>query len=333
MILERIRRGERIEHYETARKRKDGSSIVISLTVSPVKNGEGRIVGASKIARDITERKREEARERALMAELTFMNRAAAGELSASIAHELNQPLTGIVTRASAARRWLAAERLDIDKARAALDQIENAGHRAADIIRNVRAVFKKDTHEKLPVDVNRLILEVLSSGEIEFKKHQIEVHTDLDDRLPSVTGNRVQLQQVILNLVMNAIEAMHSAQPRRLHVQSRLSKPDVVHVSIEDTGTGIDPANVDRIFKPLFTTKAMAWEWVFPSVIRSSRATTGGSGCRRAPLAVQSFNLNSRPIDKGRLGTMAARVKCKELSLSISLPVWPTSGLPPGGL
>jgi PAS domain S-box-containing protein len=100
MILERVRRGERIEHYETVRKRKDGSSIVVSLTVSPVKNVEGRIVGASKIARDITERKRAEARERALMAELTSMNRAAtAGELSASLAHELKQPLTGIVTR------------------------------------------------------------------------------------------------------------------------------------------------------------------------------------------------------------------------------------------
>jgi two-component system sensor kinase FixL len=257
MILERIRRGDRIEHYETVRQRKDGSSIVVSLTVSPVKNVEGRIVGASKIARDITERKRAEARERALMAELTSMNRAAtAGELSASLAHELKQPLTGIVTRASAARHWLAADNLNIDKVRAALDQIETAGHRAADIIRNVCAVFKKDTHERKPVDVNRVIVEVMSLGEIEFKKHQIEVRTELDNRLPSVTGNRVQLQQVILNVVMNAIEAMHSAQPRRLRIQSGLSKPDVVHVSIADTGIGIDPANADEIFKPLFTTK-----------------------------------------------------------------------------
>jgi two-component system, LuxR family, sensor kinase FixL len=258
MILERIRRGERIGHYETVRRRKDGSSIVVSLTVSPVKNAGGRIVGASKIARDITERKRAEARERALMAELTFMNRAAtAGELSASLAHELKQPLTGIVTRAGAARRWLAAENPNIDKARAALDQIETAGFRAADIIRNVSAVFKKDTHERKPVDVNRIIVEVMSLGEIEFKKHQIEVHTELDNRLPSVTGNRVQLQQVILNVVVNAIEAMHSVQPRRLLIQSGLSKPDVVHVSIADTGIGIDPANAEAIFKPLFTTKA----------------------------------------------------------------------------
>jgi len=256
-ILERIRCGERIKPFETVRMRQDGSLLDISLTVSPLRDAAGRIIGASKIARDITERKLAEARERALMAELTFMNRAAtAGELSASLAHELKQPLTAIVTRAGAARHWLAAETLNIDKARAALDKIETAGHRAGDIIKNVSAVFKKDTHERNPVDVNRIILEVMSLGEIEFKNHRIEVHTKLDDRLPRVIGNRVQLQQVILNVVMNAVEAMHSAQPRRLHIQSGLSKPDVVHVSIADTGIGIDPANADAIFKPLYTTK-----------------------------------------------------------------------------
>jgi len=192
------------------------------------------------------------------VSELTQMNRiAAAGELSASIAHELNQPLTGIVTTAGAAGRWLAAEPPDIDKARAALGQIVNAGHHAGDIIKNVRAVFKKDTHEKTPVDVNEIILEVLALGQDELKRHQIDVHTELDDGLPRVTGNQVQLQQVILNLIMNAIEAMHSAEPRRLRIQTDLSKPDVVHVLIEDTGAGIDPTNLARIFKPLFTTKA----------------------------------------------------------------------------
>ncbi len=203
-------------------------------------------------------RQRVEIVARDAVAELTQMNRiAAAGELSASIAHELNQPLTGIVTRASAARRWLAAERPDINKLRELMEQIENAGHRAADIIQNVRAVFKNDTLEKISVDVNRIISEVLALGKNEFQKHQIEVHADLDDRLPSVTGNRVQLQQVILNLVMNAVEAMHSAEIHELRVQSRLSKPDVVHVSIADTGTGIDPSDLDQVFKPLFTTKA----------------------------------------------------------------------------
>ncbi len=153
-------------------------------------------------------RRRAEAMARDTMTELTQVNRlAAAGELSASIAHEINQPLTGIVSRAGAARRWLAGETPKIDKA--------------------------------------------------QIRKYRIELRTELDDRLPSVTGNEVQLQQVILNLLMNAVEAMHFTQPRVLCIQSRLSKPEVVHVSIEDTGNGIDPSEGDRIFKPLFTTKA----------------------------------------------------------------------------
>jgi signal transduction histidine kinase len=203
-------------------------------------------------------RRRAEAMARDTMSELTQVNRlAAAGELSASIAHEINQPLTGIVSRAGAARRWLAGENPQIDKAQAALDQIERASLRASEIIKNIRAIFKRDAHDRVPVDINRIILAVVALGLHEIRKHRIELRTELDDRLPSVTGNEVQLQQVILNLLMNAVEAMHFTNPRVLCIQSRLSKPEVVHVSIEDTGNGIDPSEGDRIFKPLFTTKA----------------------------------------------------------------------------
>jgi signal transduction histidine kinase len=203
-------------------------------------------------------RRRAEAIARDTMSELTQVNRlAAAGELSASIAHEINQPLTGIVSRAGAARRWLAGENPEIDKVQAALDQIQRAGLRASEIIKNIREIFKRDTHDRVPVDINRIILAVVALGRHEIKKHQIALRTELDDRLPSVTGNEVQLQQVILNLLMNAVEAMHFAHPRVLRIQSRLSRPEVVHVSIEDTGNGIGPSEGDRIFKPLFTTKA----------------------------------------------------------------------------
>jgi signal transduction histidine kinase len=191
------------------------------------------------------------------MSELTKMNRlAAAGELSASIAHEVNQPLTGIVTRAGAARRWLAGEKPEIDRARAALDQIERAGLHASEIIQNVRAIFKRDPQNKAPLDINRIILSVVALGRHELQRHQIELQTELDDRLPSITGNEVQLQQVILNLVMNAVEAMHFARPRVLRIQSNRSKSGAVCVSIEDNGGGIEPSQVERIFKPLFTTK-----------------------------------------------------------------------------
>lgn len=202
-------------------------------------------------------RRRAERRVRDTMSELTQMNRlATAGELSASIAHEINQPLTGIILRATAALRWLAAERPDIAKARELLADIANAGHRASEIVVSIRAMFKKEANERGPVDINHLITTVLAIVRIDLRKNGIALRTQLDEHLPIVECDRVQIQQVVLNLVMNAIDSMHSLEPRVLEIRSEPSKPDFVHVSIEDTGTGVDPSDVDRIFKPLFTTK-----------------------------------------------------------------------------
>jgi C4-dicarboxylate-specific signal transduction histidine kinase len=224
------------------------------------------------------------------MTELTYMNRsAAAGQLSASIAHEVMQPLTGITTRASAALRWLRAETPNLEKAGAALEQIVSAGHRASDIITSVRAMFRKDTSERrLPVDINGIIRTVLAIVRIDLQKNDVELQTQLDERVPVVEGDNVQLQQVVLNLVMNAIEAMQSVRPRVLKVKSEQSNSEMVRVSIEDTGTGIDPSNHNRVFSPLFTTKERGMGmglsicqsiienhngriWVSPSVTRGS--------------------------------------------------------------
>jgi C4-dicarboxylate-specific signal transduction histidine kinase len=202
-------------------------------------------------------RNRAEVLARNSMSELTHMNRVAtAGELSASIAHEVNQPLTGIVARAVAARRWLATERPDMDKVRTALDQIETAGHRASDIITSVKSMFQRDTQDRLSIDINGLIWTVLELVNIDLRKEQISLKTELGDQLPPVLGNRIQLQQVILNLVMNAIDAMRSVPDRVLTVKTTLNGRDGVHVSIADTGIGIEPSTLDQIFKPLFTTK-----------------------------------------------------------------------------
>jgi signal transduction histidine kinase len=191
------------------------------------------------------------------MAELTYMNRReTAGELSASIAHEVNQPLSGITMRASAALRWLAADTPDIDKARAALTQIVEAGHRASDIVTSIRAMFRKDSTEMAAIDINNLIQTVLGIVRIDLQRKHIEVRNELNGALPVILGDKVQLQQVVLNLVMNASEAMQSVSRRVLTVRSEQSKPDMVHVSIKDTGTGIDASSVSDIFKPLFTTK-----------------------------------------------------------------------------
>jgi signal transduction histidine kinase len=203
-------------------------------------------------------RQRAEIQSRSAMAELTYMNRrAGAGQLSAAITHEVNQPLTGIVTRANAALRWIRAEKPNLEKAKTALEGIVSAGHRASDIITSVRAMFRKDAPEKVPTDINEIILTVLSIVRVELWKHGVELQTQLNKHLPIVQVDKVQLQQVVLNLVMNGIEAMQSAQPRVLKVQTAQPAPNMVRVSIEDTGTGIDPSALDRIFKPLFTTKA----------------------------------------------------------------------------
>jgi signal transduction histidine kinase len=192
------------------------------------------------------------------MSQLAQVNRlATAGELSASIAHEVNQPLTGIVTKANAALRWLAADKPDLEKARAALTNIVNAGHRASNIITSIRSMLRKDTQEKAPVDINKLIWTVLELVWIDLRKHEIDLDTKLNEQLPPVQGNEIQLQQAILNLITNAVESMHSVEHRVLRVRSEADGPDVVHVSIEDTGTGIDHSNLDSIFKPMFTTKA----------------------------------------------------------------------------
>jgi C4-dicarboxylate-specific signal transduction histidine kinase len=190
------------------------------------------------------------------MSELMHLNRmATAGELSASIAHEVSQPLTGMVMRANAALRWLAAGTPDIGKAQEALANIVCAGQRASDIITNIRSMFRKDTQDKSEVDINELIWAVLALVAIDLRKHKIDFRSQLDVNLPRVVGNQVQLQQVILNLIMNAIDAMHSVEQRTLMVRSERDG-DSIRVSVEDSGIGIDPANIDRVFKPLFTTK-----------------------------------------------------------------------------
>jgi C4-dicarboxylate-specific signal transduction histidine kinase len=191
------------------------------------------------------------------MAELTHMNRVSiAGVLSASIAHEINQPLNAIITHAGAARRRLLSQEPDIKALQTSLDQIVSAGHSAGEIIASLREMFKKETRARTPVDVNNLIFAVLAIVRYELQTHEIELSIELADSLPTFEGDRVQLQQVILNLIMNAIEAMQSVDPRLLSIRSCVSKPNFVHISVADTGTGIDPSNLDHIFRPMFTTK-----------------------------------------------------------------------------
>ena len=200
-------------------------------------------------------RQRAEILARDTMSELTHVNRmATAGQLSASIAHEIRQPLAGIVANAQAALRWL--EKANVEEVREGLKGILSDGLRAGDIITHLRAMFKSDELKKAHVDINKLVLSVLALARIDLLKQEIELKTRLDDRIPEILGNQVQLQQVILNLVMNAIESMSSSQTRVLRIKSALSQTNKVHVSIEDTGMGIKQSDLARLFRPMFTTK-----------------------------------------------------------------------------
>ncbi len=194
------------------------------------------------------------------MAELAQISRmATAGEMSASIAHEINQPLAAIVANGNAGLRWLTKATPDLGEASAALTRIVNAGHRASEVIGSIRAMFKKDEQAAHPLDINALIREILRLARGQIDAGQVSLHTHFIDRLPLITGNRVQLQQVLLNLIANAIEAMSSVRhrPRVLWISTETHNPPGVVVSVADSGTGIDPQSSERIFDAFFTTKS----------------------------------------------------------------------------
>jgi signal transduction histidine kinase len=193
------------------------------------------------------------------MAELTHMNRVAtAGVLSASIAHEVNQPLMAIVTNAETCLLWLAKDQPDLVEARQAAERIITSGRRAGDILDNVRSMVRQSASEMKQLDVNELIEDILGLIRAELRRHDIALKTEFFAGLGPVTGNRVQLQQVVLNLVVNGIEALGAVEhgPRSLRVSSELDGEGNAMVAVEDSGTGVDPTKIDRIFEPLFTTK-----------------------------------------------------------------------------
>jgi PAS domain S-box-containing protein len=229
----------------------------------PVLNSAGEVVKLVGTSIDITERKRgEEEREtlRRLEAELAHANRLTTmGELTASIAHEVNQPLGAMVANAAACTRWLAAEPPETVKARRALEIIAADGQRASEIIGRIRALVKRQAPRKDPVDVNLKIAQVIELTADAIRRHEIVLRTALADGLPPVHGDRVQLQQVLLNLILNAIDAMGPIKdrPRELTIVSRRDGSDAVLVEVRDTGPGIDPEHAAQVFEPFYTTKS----------------------------------------------------------------------------
>jgi signal transduction histidine kinase len=224
-------------------------------------------------------RRNAEAFSREAVAKLAQMNRVVtAGELSASIAHEINQPLAAMVANANAGLRFLGRATPDLDEARATLKRIVRDGHRAGDVIGGVRAMFKKDGGDTSKVDLNEVIQDVLRPVRGELEAKGIAVQTGLTKPLPPVLGHGGQLQQVILNLVRNAAEAMEgmSGRARMLRVESAIYDSENVMVAVEDSGTGIDPADIDHIFDSFFTTKSQGMGMGL-SICRSIIESHGG--------------------------------------------------------
>lgn len=177
--------------------------------------------------------------------------------LSALIAHEVNQPVASMVTNADAGLRWLGRKIPDLEETRAALKRIVSDGHRAGNVIEGIKTMFKKSAQERVPLNLNQLISDVLRRSQGEVQLGRVSVEAGLDEQLPLTTGNPIQLQQVVSNLISNAIEAMSSVtdRPRVLRVRSERHAPGNVLVSVGDSGIGLDPEHKDQIFEPFFTT------------------------------------------------------------------------------
>jgi signal transduction histidine kinase len=208
---------------------------------------------------DVTASKRAEEALRQAQAELAHVTRVTTmGELTASIAHEVNQPLAAVIANANASLRWLAAATPNLDEAREALLRIVRDGKRASDVITRIRTLVQKTDPEKTRLDINQTVQEVVLLMQNEAVRKGVALRIDLAADVPPVLGDRVQLQQVILNLVMNGIEAMNTVadRPREMVIRSSAQESDNVLLAVQDSGIGIDPRNLDKIFDTFYTTK-----------------------------------------------------------------------------
>jgi PAS domain S-box-containing protein len=266
----------------------------------PVVNDAGEVVRLLGTTIDATERKRAEAehdRLRQLETDLAHINRVSMlGELAASIAHEVGQPLACVVSDGSACLRWLDREVPNLEEARDAARRVIRDGKRAGEIIARIRALTKKAVTPDEKLTLNETIQDVLALVGDEAQRRSVLIRPRFAAELPAVAADRVQMQQVVLNLVMNGVEAMSGVadRPRELVITTRSVEPDEVQVTVEDAGTGLDPAAMDRIFDPFFTTKPSGMGMGL-SICRSILQAHGGrlwATAREGPGAAFHFTL-----------------------------------------
>jgi C4-dicarboxylate-specific signal transduction histidine kinase len=267
--------------YEKEYFHKDGSRVPVLVggAFFEQKRDEGVV-----FVIDMTERKRAEDRLRAseqrlldAQMELAHVNRVSTmGQLATSIAHEVNQPLSGVIANAEACLRWL--DRGNPDAARRSVEWIIGDGNRASEVIRRVRTLANKTGNEKVRLNVNDVIGETIALVQRELSSHRVALRTELAPALPAILGDRIQLQQVVINLVMNGLEAMRSVtdRPRELVIRSHQDGEQQVLVTVTDSGAGISAANAERLFNAFFTTKSSGMGMGL-SICRSIMEAHGG--------------------------------------------------------
>ncbi|OPY96556.1 protein kinase [Bradyrhizobium sacchari] len=245
--------------FELARPTPDGRKRYVAVSGMPVFDQAGQFTGYRGVGRHVTEQKRAAEALREMQRELAHANRLATmGELTASIAHEVSQPIAGASMNAGAAARFLDRNPPDLERVRESLGWIINDTARAGDIIQRIRDLIKKAPPRKGRLDINEAIRDVIELARGEAMKNDVSVQTELADSLPLVEGDRVQLQQVILNLIINAVQAIGTVAdgPRRVLITTAQAAPECILVEVKDSGPGLIVENLERVFDPFYTTK-----------------------------------------------------------------------------
>jgi two-component system sensor kinase FixL len=257
-ILDRLGRGEPIENYEAVHQRKSGEEIHVSVSVSPIRDDSGRLVGVAWVARDINEQKLTEARLNAVQTELRHVSRLSAmGEMSSALAHELNQPLSAISNYLGAAQRIMKKESATFSqKVHDNLDKAAQQTLRAGEIIRRLREFVKPGEFSAAAESLAELIKETRELALVGARQSGVRVRVELDRDADLVLVGKVQIQQVLLNLIRNAIEAMADSERRELTIASGAAADGMVEVRVSDTGCGLPQAVADRLFQSFVTTK-----------------------------------------------------------------------------
>jgi two-component system sensor kinase FixL len=265
-ILDRIKRGLRVDHYETKRRRRDGSTVYVSLTVSPIYDIANQLVGASKVARDITAStlasaalRDSQTRLQELNSELLHVSRLSAmGEMASALAHELNQPLAAISNYMKGSRRLLSAgPAANASQIETALDKAAEQAIRAGQIIRRLRDFVARSESERRVESVAKMIEEAIALGLIGARELGVSLRFELEPDDDLVFADRVQIQQVLINLFRNATEAMTETAKREIVVSNARVPGDMIEIVVSDTGVGLTETVLSNLFRPFYTTKA----------------------------------------------------------------------------